>query len=58
VAEYKACIHGLEATLEIWLKKLDIYGDLMLIICQIKRKWQNKDKKVKTILGVLYQSHN
>jgi ribonuclease HI len=45
VAEYKACIHGLEATLEIWLKKLDIYGDLMLIICQIKRKWQNKDKK-------------
>ena len=35
-AEYKACILGLEAALEMKIKKLDVYRDSMLIICQVK----------------------
>ncbi|XP_073261622.1 uncharacterized protein [Populus alba] len=33
-AEYEACILGLEAALEMNIKKIDVYGDSMLIICQ------------------------
>ncbi|XP_073264246.1 uncharacterized protein [Populus alba] len=33
-AEYEACIHGLEAALEMKVGKLEVYGDSMLIICQ------------------------
>jgi ribonuclease HI len=35
-AEYEACIHGLEAALELKIGKLEVYGDSMLIICQTK----------------------
>jgi ribonuclease HI len=35
-AKYKACILGLEAVLEFKRKKLDVYEDSMLIICQVK----------------------
>lgn len=38
-AKYKACIHMLEVVLEIWVKKLDVYGDLMLIIYYVKGEW-------------------
>lgn len=30
--EYKACIHGLEATLERKVEKLDVHGNSLLII--------------------------
>jgi ribonuclease HI len=32
IVEYEACILRLEAVLEMKIKKLDVYGDLMLII--------------------------
>ena len=32
-AEYEVCIFGLEVVLEMNIKKIDVYGDLMLIIC-------------------------
>jgi ribonuclease HI len=32
-AEYEACIHGLDAALELMIRKLGVYGDSMLIIC-------------------------
>ena len=35
-AEYKACILDLEAALKMNIRKIDVYGDSMLIICQIK----------------------
>ena len=35
-AKYKACILGLEVVLEFKRKKLDVYEDSMLIICQVK----------------------
>ncbi|XP_073263054.1 uncharacterized protein [Populus alba] len=46
-AEYEACIHGLEAALELKIRKLKVYGDSMLIICQTKGEWQTKDEKLK-----------
>ena len=44
--EYEACILGLEAALEMKIKKLDVYGDSMLIICQVKGEWQTKKEKL------------
>ncbi|KAL9376615.1 hypothetical protein Peur_030735 [Populus x canadensis] len=35
-AKYKACILGLDTALELKTKKLDVYEDSMLIICQVK----------------------
>jgi ribonuclease HI len=29
------------------IKKLDVYGDSMLIICQVKGEWQKKDEKLR-----------
>ena len=34
--EYEACIMGLDAALELKVKKLEVFGDSMLIICQEK----------------------
>jgi ribonuclease HI len=31
--------------LELKIKKLDVYGDSMLIIHQVIEEWQTKDKK-------------
>lgn len=36
MVEYKACIIGLEATLVLKFRKLDVYRDLLLIIFQVK----------------------
>jgi hypothetical protein len=36
MAEYEVCILGLEAALEMNIRKIDVYGDSMLIICQVK----------------------
>jgi ribonuclease HI len=33
--------------LELNIRKMDMYGDSILIICQIKGKWQNKDEKLR-----------
>jgi len=36
IAKYKVGIYGLEVALEMRIKKLDVYKDSMLIICQLK----------------------
>ena len=41
--EYKACILDLEAALELKIRKIDVYSDLMLIIYQIKGEWQTNE---------------
>nr|XP_034909787.1 uncharacterized protein LOC118045297 [Populus alba] len=46
-AKYEACILGLEDALEMKIKKLDVYGDSMLIIYQVKGEWQTKEEKLK-----------
>ena len=45
--EYEACILGLEAALEMKIRKVDVYCDSMLIICQVKGEWQTKEEKLK-----------
>ncbi|XP_057990713.1 uncharacterized protein LOC131173079 [Hevea brasiliensis] len=46
VAEYEACVSGLQATIEMKVKKLEVYGDSALIIYQVKGEWQTKDPKL------------
>ncbi|XP_073261648.1 uncharacterized protein [Populus alba] len=46
-AEYEACILGLEVALELKIRKIDVYGDSMLIICQVKGEWQTKEEKLR-----------
>jgi len=47
IAEYEACIHRLEGALEMRIGKLEVYGDSMLIICQVNGEWQTKDEKLR-----------
>ena len=35
VTEYEACIMGLQTTLGLGVKELEVYGDLALIISQV-----------------------
>ncbi|KAL3567809.1 hypothetical protein D5086_030460 [Populus alba] len=43
-AEYEACILGLKSALELKIKKIDVYGDSILIIYQVKREWKIKEE--------------
>lgn len=40
MAEYKACIMGLEEAVDLRIKILDVYGDSALVINQIKEEWE------------------
>jgi ribonuclease HI len=42
----------LEAALELKAKKLEVFRDSLLIICQVKGEWQTKDEKLN-----LYQNY-
>ncbi|XP_050280696.1 uncharacterized protein LOC126721685 [Quercus robur] len=46
VTEYKVCIVGLQVTLEFGAYDLSVFGDSLLIISQIKGKWQARDTKL------------
>ena len=46
-AEYEACILDLEVALEMKIRKVDVYGDSMLIICQVKGEWQTKEENLR-----------
>jgi len=53
-AAYNACILGLEAALELKIEKIDVYGDLMFIICQVKGEWQTKEEKLRPYQEYLF----
>ena len=40
MAEYEACILGIEEAIDRRIKHLDIYGDSALVISQIKGEWE------------------
>jgi len=40
MAEYEACILGIEEAIDMRIKHLDIYGDSALVINQIKGEWE------------------
>ena len=43
VVEYKACVMGLQATLNKGVKELKVYGDLTLVIYQLRGEWKTRD---------------
>jgi hypothetical protein len=47
VAEYEACIVGLEALLAIDVKEVEIYGDSTLVLVQAQRIWKKKKEHLK-----------
>ena len=46
VTKYKVCIVGLQMGLEFDAYDLSVFGDSLLIISQIKGKWQARDAKL------------
>ncbi|XP_058775095.1 uncharacterized protein LOC131649350 [Vicia villosa] len=42
IAEYEACIMGLEEAIDLRIKILDVYGDSSLVINQIKGGWETR----------------
>lgn len=46
MAEYEACIFGIEATIDLRIKILEVYGDLTLVISQVRGDWETRDQKL------------
>ena len=46
VAEYEACVLGLQAAIEKKIKSLKVYGDSNLVICQLNGEWETRDSKL------------
>ena len=46
VAEYKACVLGLQAAIEKKIDSLNVYDDLALVIYQLNTEWETKDSKL------------
>ena len=46
VAEYEACVLGLQAVIEKKIKSLKVYGDSALVICQLNGEWKTRDSKL------------
>ncbi|XP_075662763.1 uncharacterized protein LOC142632222 [Castanea sativa] len=44
--EYEACIMGLQASLGLGVKELDVYRDSALIISPIQNKWKIKEERL------------
>ncbi|XP_039684984.1 uncharacterized protein [Medicago truncatula] len=42
MAEYEACIMGIEEAIDLRIKNLDIYGDSALVINQITGEWETR----------------
>ncbi|XP_077222145.1 uncharacterized protein LOC143855988 [Tasmannia lanceolata] len=46
MAEYGACIVGLDAALALGIEDLDVYGDSNSIICQTQGEWKTREEKL------------
>lgn len=44
VAEYEACLLGLNALAELGVRAVEVYGDSFLVIAQTQGKWKTKDE--------------
>ena len=55
IIEHEACTYGLEVVTKIKIKKLNVYGDSMLIICQVKGEWQTKYEKLSPYQKYLFK---
>ncbi|XP_017972492.1 PREDICTED: uncharacterized protein LOC108661118 [Theobroma cacao] len=46
VAEYEACVMGLQAAIERKIHVLEVYGDSALVIYQLRGEWETRDSKL------------
>ncbi|WRX30246.1 Ribonuclease H domain - like 10 [Theobroma cacao] len=46
VAEYEACVMGLQAAIERKIHVLEVYGDSALVIYQLRGEWETRDLNV------------
>ncbi|RVW40904.1 hypothetical protein CK203_076965 [Vitis vinifera] len=46
IVEYEACILGLETTLELKIRQIEVFGDSNLVLRQIQCKWKTRDVKL------------
>ncbi|XP_058741363.1 uncharacterized protein LOC131613735 [Vicia villosa] len=46
VAEYEACIYGIEVAIDLRITNLAVYGDSALVISQINRDWETRHPKL------------
>ena len=53
MAEYEACIYGVEAALAAGAKDLLVYGDSLLVISQANEEWEVKEERLKLYNGYL-----
>ena len=47
IVEYEACILGLEKTLELWIRQMEVFGDFNLVLRQIQGKWKTRNMKLR-----------
>ena len=47
MAEYEACIVGMEALWELGVKKAEVFGDSTLVIAQVQKLWKVKEEHLK-----------
>ena len=53
MAEYEACIYGVEAALVAEAKDLLVYRDSLLVISQANEEWKVKEERLKPYNGYL-----
>ncbi|XP_016755194.1 uncharacterized protein [Gossypium hirsutum] len=46
MAEYEACIMGIQAARERKIRTLEVYGDSALVIYQLRGEWETRDPKL------------
>jgi len=46
ITEYEACALGIQAAINFKVKLLKVYGDLALVIHQLKGEWETRDHKL------------
>ena len=47
IVEYEACILGLETTLELGIKQMEVFGDSNMVLRQIQGHWKTRDVKLR-----------
>ena len=47
IIEYEACILGLETTLELGIRQIEVFGDSNMALRQIQGEWKTRDVKLR-----------
>ena len=55
MAEYEACIAGLEIALKKGIRNIQVFGDSALLIYQVLKKWKIKEERMVPYLEKLEQ---